>query len=68
MKRVVTGNNQDGKSVFVSTGEPPRTLTSEHGNRVAYCWATQETPVVPDSGDDPTLTMTSHLAAPGGTN
>jgi len=68
MKRVVTGNNQDGKSVFVSVSEPPRTVTSAHGNRVTYCWSTKETPVVPNNGDDPTLTMTSHFLAPGGTS
>ena len=67
MKRVVTGNNQDGKSMFVSVGQPPRIVTSAHGNRVSYCWATQETPVVPNAGDDPTLAMTSHFLAPGGT-
>ena len=68
MKRVVTGHNQDGKSVFVSIGEPPRVVTSEHGNQITYCWGTQRTPAVPATGDDPTLTMSSHFPAPGGTS
>ncbi len=68
MKRVVTGHDQDGKSVFVSTGEPPRTVTSEYGNQVTYCWGTQGIPAVLDGGDDPTLTMSSHFPAPGGTS
>jgi quercetin dioxygenase-like cupin family protein len=69
MKRVVTGNNQDGKSVFVSTGEPPRIVTSTYGNQLTYCWTTPGIPVVPgSSGDDPTLTMTSNFPAPGGTS
>ena len=67
MKRVVTGHDQHGKSVFISMAEPPRTITSEHGNTIAYCWGTQRTPVVPDRGDDPTLAMSSIFAAPGGT-
>ena len=68
MKRVVTGHDQDGKSVFVSIGAPPRSLSSEHGNQITYCWGTQGMPVVPDGGDDPTLTMSSHFPAPGGTS
>ena len=44
MKRVVTGHNQEGKSVVVSEGEPPRVVTSEHGNQLTYCWGTQKTP------------------------
>ncbi len=68
MKRVVTGHNQDGKSVFVSEGEPPRVVTSEHGNQLTYCWGTEQTPMVPVSGDDPTPEMSSHLPAPGGTS
>ncbi len=68
MKRVVTGHNQAGKSVFVSVGAPPRIVTSAHGNQITHCWRTQGTPIVPDGGDDPTRTMTSHFSAPGGTS
>jgi len=66
MKRVVTGHNQDGKSVFVSIGEPPRVVTSEHGNQITYFWGTQRTPAVPARGNDPTPTMSSHLPVPAG--
>ena len=54
--------------MFVSEGEPPRVITSEHGNQLTHCWATQLTPIFPASGDDPTPTMSSHLPAPGGTS
>ena len=68
MKRVVTGHNQDSKSVFVSIGEPPLVVTSEHGNQIIYCWGTQRTPVVPASMDDPTPEMSSHFPESGGTS
>lgn len=68
MKRVVTGHSQDGKSTFVSIGGPSRTVTSQHGLQITYCWGTSDSPVVPASGDDPTLAMTSHFPAPGGTS
>ena len=68
MKRVVTGHNQDGKSEFVSKGEAPRVVTSEHGNQITYCWGTQRTPVVPATGGDPTPAMSSHFPSPGGTS
>ena len=68
MKRVVTGHDQDGKAVFVSIGEPPRTVTSQYGARITYCWGTSDPPVVPAGGDDPTLAMASIYPAPGGTS
>jgi len=68
MKRVVTGQNHDGQSVFVNVGEPPSVVTTEHGNQITYCWGTQMTPTVPARGDDPTLAMTSHFPPPGGTS
>jgi quercetin dioxygenase-like cupin family protein len=68
MKRVVTGHDQEGKSVFVSIGEPPRTTTSGIGTQITYCWETHSTPVVPARGDDPTLAMASIFPAPGGTS
>ena len=68
MKRVVTGQNHDGQSVFVNVGEPPTVVTTEHGNQITYCWATQMTATVPARGDDPTLAMTSHFPPPGGTS
>ena len=59
MKRVVTGHDQDGKSVFVSIGEPPHTVALEHGTQLTYCWKTSGTPVVPATGSDPTLAVSS---------
>ena len=68
MKRVVTGHDQDGQSVFVSIGEPPRIVTSGQGTQLTYCWGTHGTPVVPAGEDDPTLAMASIYPAPGGTS
>ena len=66
MKRVVTGHNQEGKAVFVSIGEPPRTVTyRQHGPQLTYCWSTQTLPVVPTRGDDPTLAMPLYPAPEG---
>jgi hypothetical protein len=50
MKRVVTGHGPDGKAVFVSIGAPPRTVTSQNGGQVTYCWGTAGPPVVPAGG------------------
>ena len=49
-------------------GEPPHEVTSEYGNRVIYCWGTQQTPIVPDHIYDPTPTKSSHFPARGGTS
>jgi mannose-6-phosphate isomerase-like protein (cupin superfamily) len=68
MKRVVTGHGPDGKAVFVSIGAPPRTVTSQNGGQVTYCWGTAGSPVVPAGGDDPTLTMASYYPALGETS
>ncbi len=51
MKRVVTGYDQDGKSVVVTTGEPPCGVTGEHV-RLTYCWETKGLPVLPGKQQD----------------
>ena len=68
MKRVVTGHDQDGKSVFVSISEPPRIVTAQTGSQRTYCWGTSGPRVVPAGGDDPTLTMSSIFPATNGTS
>ncbi len=68
MKRVVTGHDPDGSAVFVSTGAPPRTVTSQYGGQVTYCWKTSGPPIVPAGGTDPTLAMASHYPELDGTS
>ena len=67
MKRVVTGYDQDGKSVFVTTDEPPCGVTFEGGTRVTFCWETKGVPILPGDQEDPTLTMTNMFPGPDGT-
>ena len=58
MQRIVTGHDQDGKSVFISIAKPPRTDTEgEHDAQFTYCWGTTKIPYVPAQWDDPTLAM-----------
>jgi hypothetical protein len=40
MRRVVTGIDKDGKSVFVSDGEPPRHFKAETGLAFYEVWRT----------------------------
>ena len=56
MKRIVTGQSE-GKSVFLNTGEPPRSFTTALGNQMSYAWKTRSPVVVPAVEGDPTLTM-----------
>ena len=67
MKRVVTGYDQDGKSVFVMTGEPPCEIAREEGTRLTFCWETKGLPVLPIEQKDPTLAMTTPFPGPDGT-
>ena len=74
MQRVVTGHTEDGKSVFVSTGETPRIVNfveppipelSEPW--LTELWATDIIPTVPADKADPTVSMVSFVPKPGGT-
>lgn len=69
MKRVVTGHDAQGRSVVVSEGSAPRTVSFDSfpGPEFIELWATETTPTLPASPDDPTLEMKSFVAAPGGT-
>ena len=57
MKRVVTGHSPDGKSIFLSTEEPPRTYTTASETQWSYAWKTRAPVIVPSQDDDPTLSM-----------
>jgi mannose-6-phosphate isomerase-like protein (cupin superfamily) len=69
MKRVVVGHNSEGKSVVLMEGEPNRVsqFPNMPGLRIDEIWATDPQPVVPISGDDPTVTMQTFIAPLGGT-
>jgi mannose-6-phosphate isomerase-like protein (cupin superfamily) len=67
-RRVVTGFDSQGKSIFVEDGPPPRTVTTESlpGLALAEMWATESTPELPPAAADPTTSMTSFVPSAGG--
>jgi mannose-6-phosphate isomerase-like protein (cupin superfamily) len=68
MKRVVTGHDVSGKSVFLSDGEPPQQIThAGSGFRLDAIWATDDIPVVPAPSGDPTLVKRQYFPDAGGT-
>lgn len=69
MRRVVTGHDENGRSVVVSDGPVPRAyhFTSVPGWSSALPWATEPGGPVSRTGEDPTPKVTSYLPAPGGT-
>ncbi|WP_367325053.1 cupin domain-containing protein [Streptomyces sp. HUAS ZL42] len=69
MRRVVTGHDQNGKSVVVSDGPVPRSreFTSLPGRVSRLPWATDPGEPVSRTGEDPTPKVASLLPAPGGT-
>ncbi|MFC2036113.1 cupin domain-containing protein [Chloroflexota bacterium] len=69
MRRVVTGHTKSGKSVFVSDGEPTRTVMVKDypGPELIEVWATDGIPTIPVDEGDPTIEMSSFVPGPGGT-
>jgi len=68
MKRVVTGHDRAGKSVFVSEGAPPKQVAHAAGGfALTEIWSTEDVPQVPTSGTDPTLSRHHYFPGPGGT-
>ncbi|MFD4603303.1 cupin domain-containing protein [Streptomyces sp. NPDC058464] len=69
MRRVVTGHDENGRSVVVSDGPVPRSreFTSLPGWVSRLPWATEPGATVSRTGEDPTPKVTSLLPAPGGT-
>ncbi|WP_326672136.1 cupin domain-containing protein [Streptomyces canus] len=69
MRRVVTGHDENGKSVVVSDGPVPRSreFTSLPGWVSRLPWATDSGEPVNRVGEDPTPKVTTLLPAPGGT-
>jgi hypothetical protein len=70
IRRVVTGHDQDGKSVFVSDAAAPRMTAFEHvpGFVTSLLWETVPGASVPASEGDPAASATSWAPPPGGTN
>jgi mannose-6-phosphate isomerase-like protein (cupin superfamily) len=68
-RRIVTGHTQDGQSVVVQDGTPPRSFEMKHtpGMASALVWATSAEPVVPFDGNDPTPAAASFVPGPGET-
>jgi len=68
VRRVVTGHDREGNAVFVSDGQPPRSITFDTlpGLEFIELWATEETPSIPAGHADPTLGMSSFVPGPQG--
>ncbi|MBK8957043.1 MAG: cupin domain-containing protein [Proteobacteria bacterium] len=68
MRRIVTGHDAQGKSVFIADGEAPNriTLDGRPGWELNTLWSTKGTPGVPASGD-PSLHLDTYLPATPGT-
>jgi hypothetical protein len=69
VKRVVTGRNAAGESVFVSAGNAPRTHDYQHipGMSVTQLWSTPALPALGDGTLDPTDVVKSIVPLLGGT-
>lgn len=69
IRRVVTGHNSEGKAVFLSDGQPARSVTFDalQGLEFLELWATEGAPSIPVAHDDPTLQMSSFVPAPAST-
>jgi mannose-6-phosphate isomerase-like protein (cupin superfamily) len=63
MRRIVTGLNEEGKSVFSSVGEPPRVATIDElpSFRMTEVWATEAPPAIPNQEGDITTEISSLL-------
>ena len=68
MRRIVTGHDAEGKSVFVSDGEAPNRITLEGrpGWELNTLWATAGSPQLPAVGDS-SLGLSQYLPTVPGT-
>jgi hypothetical protein len=67
-RRVVTGLSPDARAVFVHDGPPPRTVSwsDDEPTAIHWIWSSDETPVVPHEGGDPTLAFSEFFPGPRG--
>lgn len=70
IRRIVTGHDEHGNSVFVSDDYAPRaqSFTSIPGHAMAQLWATSAHPVCLEQRNDPTLEYASLIPPLGGTS
>jgi len=70
VRRIVTGHGPDGKSLFVSDAPAPRETAFKHvpGFVTTLLWETKAGSGVPASATDPSVSATSWVPLPGGTN
>ena len=69
IRRVVTGTNANGKSVFVSVGDSPAQHDYVHipGMSLVQLWATFSYPAIPREYSEPLAKIESVVPGPGGT-
>lgn len=67
VRRIVTGHDEHGHSVFLSDGDAPRAKNFQDmpGYGIAHLWAT---PVGDGDDSDPTVSNGSLIPGPGGTS
>ena len=70
IRRIVTGHDRTGKSVFVSDSAAPRTTEFKHvpGFVASLLWETAPGASVPAAEGDPAVSAGSWTPSPGGTN
>jgi hypothetical protein len=70
IRRVVTGHDADGKSVFVDDAPAPQasSFAGLPGYGFAHVWSTAAGAGLPAQAEDPTLARSSVLPAPGGSS
>lgn len=66
MKRVITGHDGSGKSIFTLVGAPNRSVDLGGGS-MDELWCTDAPPPVPDASVDPEVVMDSFVPKVGGT-
>jgi hypothetical protein len=69
VRRVVTGHDDAGKAVFISDGEPARSVHFDNLPGLAFfeLWATDDVARTPVDNFDPSADMQSFVPAPVGT-
>lgn len=69
VRRIVTGRDSSGKSMFVSDGAAPRTIEFKHipGLAASFLWETVADSSI-DTKKDASLSARSWVPAPGATN
>ncbi|MFT0171464.1 cupin domain-containing protein [Paraburkholderia mimosarum] len=70
IRRVVTGHDQDGNSVFLEDGPAPRAVTFDSipGHAFVQPWTTVADPTLEPRFDDPTLRRASLIPVQGATS